>query len=460
MIRTTLLLASLPLILPTATVGAVVVGASARPASVPAQDEPPSADEGEQDDAADAGPQHFDERSTKGLLGRFERAEHWTMQCLVLLAFGERWHPVGASAFVRALDSREPRLRAYALEGLHRADDACLAWVATPELVEVLMKKSLSDRDDHFHARVLALLARLFPEVDADDKGAWRAYWRDAAEAYEPAPWVAPPPREKSGDTVALAVDRALDLREAGLELCFCIDATGTMGPLIDATAQAAQKVGELLEGFAPELRVGAVIYRDQGDMPGGAKVLAELTKRHDNVFDEIADVRAEGGGDVPEAVGAGIELAVQQDALDWSFPTNKLVIVMGDAPPHPGEVDAAVESARRAHERPLGFEAKSRRSSSGRTVAAAPRPFVVSCIGVGVRSVHSHCQEAFEKIADAGGGAYASLAVDGDEERVRRASREVVRHVLSMSFGERWRDEVGEFLAIYFTYLDHEYFD
>ena len=133
----------------------------------------------------------------------------------------------------------------------------------------------------------------------------------------------------------------------------------------------------------------------------------------------------------------------------------------MGDAPPHPPNVPRAEALATQARERPLGFEAKKRgSSSSGLTATAAPRPFVISCIGVGQGSVESRTEESFRRIATAGGGIYAALSVGAGESQVRAASRGIVAHVLRMTFGERWEREVGEFLAIYFDYLDREYFD
>jgi Mg-chelatase subunit ChlD len=420
-----------------------------------------------QEDAAeeevDEGPRILDELATRGLVVRYGHAEHWTMQCLVLLSLGVSWHPQAVPIFVSALDGKEPRVRAFALEVLHRAQDDCLACNATPELVTVLIETSLKDRDEHFAARAEQILARIFPDADAGDRSKWRAFWRGAIETYEVAPWVAlPVDPDKPKNTVSGgALDRAMDLREAGLELCFCIDATGSMGPLISATAGAAEQVTGLLNGFAPDLRVASVYYRDEEDMSGAAKVLDELTTKYSKVFKRIGNLAAEGGGDIPEAVERGLEVALDRKEVGWSLQTNKLVIIMGDAPPHPPNVPRAEALATQARERPLGFEAKKRgSSSSGRTATAAPRPFVISCIGVGQGSVESRTEESFRRIATAGGGIYAALSVGAGESQVRAASRGIVAHVLRMTFGERWEREVGEFLAIYFDYLDREYFD
>ncbi|QDU83905.1 hypothetical protein Pla163_10060 [Planctomycetes bacterium Pla163] len=412
----------------------------------------------------DEGPRILDELATRGLMVRYGHAEHWTMQCLVLLSLGVSWHPQAAPIFVGALEGKEPRVRAFALEVLHRAQDDCLACNATPELVTVLIEESLKDRDDQFAARAEAVLGRIFPAADVDpgDRSKWRSFWRDASETYEPAPWVAPPvdPNAPKNTVSGGALDRAMDLREAGLELCFCIDATGSMGPLISATAGAAEQVTGLLNGFAPDLRVASVYYRDEEDMTGAAKVLDELTNKYSKVFKRIGNLAAEGGGDIPEAVERGLEVALDRKEVGWSLQTNKLVIIMGDAPPHPPNVPRAEALATQARERPLGFEAKKRGTGSGRTSTAAPRPFVISCIGVGQGSVESRTEESFRRIATAGGGIYAALSVGAGESQVRAASRGIVAHVLRMTFGERWEREVGEFLAIYFDYLDREYFD
>lgn len=427
------------------------------------QEEGADGEAGEGEEAEEEeGPRVLDELATRGLVVRYGHAEHWTMQCLVLLSLGVSWHPQAAPLFVAALDGKEPEVRAFALEVLDRAQHDCLAASATPELVMVLIEKSLKDRDDHFSGRAQEILARIFPDAEAKDRTKWRAYWRGVSETYEPAPWVAPPvdPNKPKVTVSGGALDRAMDLREAGLELCFCIDATGSMGPLISATAGAAEQVTGLLSGFAPDLRVAAVYYRDQQDMTGAAKVLNELTTKHSKVFKRIGNLAAEGGGDIPEAVERGLAVALDRDEVGWSLATNKLVIIMGDAPPHPPNVPRAEALATQARERPLGFEAKKRGGSSGRTSTAAPRPFVISCIGVGPGRVESRTEEAFRRIATAGGGIYAALTVGAGESQVRAASRGIVAHVLRMTFGERWNREVGEFLSIYFEYLDREYFD
>ncbi|MEZ5978119.1 MAG: hypothetical protein R3F34_07880 [Planctomycetota bacterium] len=429
-----------------------------------AQQPPPQ----QQEEPAEPEPKILDEAQTRGLVGQFERAEHWTVQGLVIVSLGVSWHPSAASVFIAAISGKSPELRAFAVEVLAKANDDCLLSTATPELVEALIEDGLKVRDDHYSDTVLGILKRIFPEEDAKNRPQWQGRWHKLRETYEPTKWVAPPRKDEGpGRTVAGVVGRAMDLRESGLEICFCIDATGSMDPLLAATAGAAEQVATLLEGFAPDLRVGAVFYKDMEDLSGGAKVIEELTDKTDKVFKKIGNLSAGGGGDIPEAVERGLEIALDPDEMGWKSTTNKLVIVMGDAPPHPPDVPRAEELARKAHETPLEAGKSGRRRPVTGDSKGEPRPFVVSCIGCGQGAVPGETESAFKRIAEAGGGGYAALRLgpavgkpDKDDKKLGASTREIVGQVLSMSFGERFRDDMQVFLGIYFAYYERGFFD
>jgi len=428
----------------------------------PAQDEKGEEKKGQADgeDAA-PGPVVLDRQDTANLVATWASSEgQWTVQGLVLVSLGESWSPEAAPMLLEALTGKRKELAAFALERLRVANDMCLASTATAGIVEHLIEEVLADRDAYVSGLAQTLLERLFPTADCDKRAKWQAHWRATKETYEPGQWVAPPPKAEDGPkrTVAGAVGRALDLREAGLELCFCVDSTGSMQPMLDATAGAAAELTALLQGFAPELRVAAVFYKDQEDISGGAKAVHELTDKFDKVFRKIGDLSADGGGDIPEAVEAGLAVALDPREVGWSASTNKLVIVMGDAPPHPPNVPVAVELARVASTAGIDFAKLKKRPSTGKTERA--RPVVVSCIGVAPGPVPPETQDAFEQISAAGGGAYAALSLGGGETGMKRASQDIVRQVLRMAFGARWEDEVDEFLDVYFAYRERGWFD
>jgi hypothetical protein len=119
------------------------------------------------------------------------------------------------------------------------------------------------------------------------------------------------------------------------VDIVFALDTTSSMSGLI---AGAKAKIWEIArkaqEGKpAPELRVGLVAYRDKGDQYV-TKVL-DLTGDLDKVYATLTDLRAEGGGDLPEHVIKGLDDAV--GAVHWSNDDRgvKLIYLVGDAPPH-----------------------------------------------------------------------------------------------------------------------------
>jgi heat shock protein 5 len=104
----------------------------------------------------------------------------------------------------------------------------------------------------------------------------------------------------------------------------------------------------------APDLRFGAVFYRDIGDKE--LVRVVPLSKDLPAVRQAILDVKATGGGDWPEHVGIGLHKALE---MDWSHSANvngtdgvRLIYLVGDAPPkhYNGgyDVPAAVELAKK----------------------------------------------------------------------------------------------------------------
>ena len=376
----------------------------------------------------------------------YERSRHWALRGFVLLALGERWHPLGAEIVLDALRSSDRALRVYGLECLLRTDPAALRTVVTAELAAELAKEQVREKHEDYSGRVEQLLGRLFPGEEAEGQAAWARVWRGVAGDWQLEPWVPPPPPKGDGRTSAMgSVERALDLHEGGLDLCICIDATGSMQPTIDAVRDSIDDLVLLLAGIAPDFRLGLVEYRDHVDYSAGARVLEELTSSPVKVKKKLSRLVASGGGDFPEAVVAGLT-ASYGSKVKWRRSANKLVVLFGDAPPH--AADEAVELARSALERPFGLEPTELTTRSRRTRSVV-RPFVTSAVAVGGEGVHHGTERAFMRLAQAGGGAYTSLLTEpapGKED----PSEAIARHVLTLAFGVRWREQVELFIGIY----------
>jgi uncharacterized protein YegL len=118
------------------------------------------------------------------------------------------------------------------------------------------------------------------------------------------------------------------------LDILFLLDATGSMGDeiaqlqnnIMSISTQVNQTLGNT------DVRYGLVAYRDHGD--------DYVTRTYDFVPDvqtfqeQLNRVRADGGGDTPEALNEGLHAAIRE--VSWrGEDTIKLVFLVADAAPH-----------------------------------------------------------------------------------------------------------------------------
>jgi hypothetical protein len=124
------------------------------------------------------------------------------------------------------------------------------------------------------------------------------------------------------------------------MDLAFCIDTTGSMQSEIDMVkTKTRDMVAKLSAGKpAPIIRIGLVAYRDTGD-EYVTKVFP-FTSDIDKVVKDISSLKADGGGDAPEAVDQGLHAALTE--LQWASDTRtaKLLFLIGDAGPHGMKTD------------------------------------------------------------------------------------------------------------------------
>ncbi|GCE28408.1 hypothetical protein KDA_38920 [Dictyobacter alpinus] len=118
------------------------------------------------------------------------------------------------------------------------------------------------------------------------------------------------------------------------VDLAFVVDTTGSMGPLIRA---ARQQMVDMLRQLASaadiRLQLGIVEYRDH---PPQAKIVYRVypfTADLAQAQQTIESLQADEGGDAPEAVLDGIVAACRE--LSWRPHALRLLILVGDAPPH-----------------------------------------------------------------------------------------------------------------------------
>ncbi len=129
-------------------------------------------------------------------------------------------------------------------------------------------------------------------------------------------------------------LSRLQALRGCGVDLIFVIDATSSMQPFLAQARTAVDSMVSTLATLVGNLRLGVVAYRD-GDDEFTTKSLPLSSDRY-AILNFLWTLRAEGGGDVPEAVAAGLAEAIQRGG--WRAGTHRVVVVIGDAPPHAGD--------------------------------------------------------------------------------------------------------------------------
>ena len=137
-------------------------------------------------------------------------------------------------------------------------------------------------------------------------------------------------------------------LRRTGLDVVFVIDSTGSMGRVLDDARKSVAQMVAALAALVPGFRLGMVTYRDEGS--GYVTRAVALTEYRYKVVDFLDGIEAEAGGDMPEAVKEGLEAAISD--MRWGSRARRLVVLVGDAPPHAGDKDEIMRLAR-------GFEGR-----------------------------------------------------------------------------------------------------
>ena len=294
--------------------------------------------------------------ATAAIKVRYLAAEHWMHKAVSLMSLNHYWAPVGSEMILKALQDKDNRLNAFGLEALRRSEKGLLPTVVSPALLEELIGKQLREKNELYHKRLLEVLSRIAPEAKAKakDKSDWQRWWRENKKTWQPKPWTPKDDKpQNSGGTVVVAADRALDLHDAGLDLAICIDSTGSMQSTINALADALGHMVDLLDGISPRFRLGLVHYKDGKELDkNGAEIILPLSKNVRNARKKLLKLRAFGGGDLPEAVLGGMAVTYSR-RMKWKAETNKLVIVIGDAPPHDGDEAKAIKLAEEAYKTP-----------------------------------------------------------------------------------------------------------
>jgi hypothetical protein len=115
------------------------------------------------------------------------------------------------------------------------------------------------------------------------------------------------------------------------LDLVICLDTTGSMRKYINSVrAKLIPMLSEMLPNF-PSFRIGTVLYKDYRD--SYLTKIVPFTDDFSKFQRDLNDIRVSGGGDIPEAVYEALYDGVK--GFSWEKEA-KIMILIGDAPPHP----------------------------------------------------------------------------------------------------------------------------
>ena len=395
------------------------------------------------------------EKACATIANSYATAETWSLQAMAMLSLGADWHPVASPCLLSALASKDVKLQVYALEQLRRTNDRVIGAVTTKEMIDEVVDKLVGSKNAFVRNRAVEVLERVLPGIDASKPSTIAKWWAQQRETYATKPWTPADGSAKEGGTAAGGImEKAFDLRDAGLQVVFVVDSTGSMQLAIDAVRDAISEIAAILGGIAPKLELGLVHYKDFGDMGDPAEALAPLTKNVKVVREKLAKLRA-GGGDEPERVEHGVQVALDK-SMGWDKEKNRMLLVVGDAPPHPDVHDGLIGLVRGAYEKPFQDP---KRPVTGKQEKL--KPFITSTIATSPRA-----NPWFEQIAEAGGGTMVLLDMGGPRpggppaaaSAAKPVSKEeaperIAKHVLRLSFGPQFAAQIAVFVDTFFDY-------
>ncbi|MET0907303.1 MAG: vWA domain-containing protein, partial [Tardiphaga sp.] len=119
------------------------------------------------------------------------------------------------------------------------------------------------------------------------------------------------------------------------VDVAFVLDTTGSMAGLIEGAKRKIWAIATSILDQNPEaeIRIGLVAYRDIGDDYVTRKF--DLTTDIQDLYANLLQVKAQGGGDWPESVNEALDVAINKLQWSKSDDSRRIVFLVGDAPPH-----------------------------------------------------------------------------------------------------------------------------
>lgn len=221
---------------------------------------------------------------------------------------------------------------------------------------------------------------------------------------------------------MGLAVHRAILTRESsvnrvvgnsstnGLDLCFLVDTTGSMGDDIADAQSNMMMILDSLDALTGDYRVALVDYRDFPERTYdyadyAAKIQLDFSEDKDMIANAIYALDLGYGGDDDETVFSGFATAL---TLDWRQSSTKVIIVLGDASPLDPEpyTGYTYESIVQAlYNADIAVDT----DSSDDRVLGDGEDSLIKIYAIGT-SASSDAEDFFQELAEDTGGAYTGV--------------------------------------------------
>ncbi|MCC8982412.1 vWA domain-containing protein [Bradyrhizobium acaciae] len=135
--------------------------------------------------------------------------------------------------------------------------------------------------------------------------------------------------------TLPLSAGLSSAIAKPVVEIAFVLDTTGSMGGLIEGAKRKIWSIATAIVDSNPDadIRMGLIAYRDIGDEYVTKKV--ELTRDIQDLYANLLELKARGGGDWPESVNEALDVAVNKMQWTQGRDSTRIVFLVGDAPPH-----------------------------------------------------------------------------------------------------------------------------
>lgn len=224
--------------------------------------------------------------------------------------------------------------------------------------------------------------------------------------------------------------DYIAHLQNTGIDVVFAIDATGSMVWVHRKVRERMAQLAGYVRSLVPLARFGIIAYRDYNDYEFVTRI-SQPSFDIEKGRGFMAAIDAVGGGDVPEAVTQALRDA--EGKVAWRPGAQRVVIIIGDAPPHARETTEAAQIAERMKSRGARLSFLDSRVEANRRLLGRHKQ-----ADSGADLLRQGVMPQFKRLARLGGGTAATLA----------AERQLMKTLALLIFDDRFHDELAPFLA------------